>query len=180
MPSLPSVESDATLLNAAREAAVNYARRLVGPAECEDIAQEVIVRLLPILRSDPAKFTRGLVLSTTHNAAMNMLCGGWRSKRRDQRAEELAAVVAAPEPMLRLADAAQELPDGAYEALMLVEIKGMSEKQAALALNVSRSLVGAKRRRAIDVLRTATSELPPPTCDHTDGVIGIFRASIPA
>lgn len=180
MPSLSSVEHDATLLNAAREAAVNYARRLVGPAECEDIAQEVIVRLLPILRTDPAKFTRGLVLSTTHNAAMNMLCGGWRSKRRDQPAEDLATVADAPEPMLRLADAAKELPDGAYEAFMLVEIKGMSEKQAALALNVSRSLVGAKRRRAIDALRSATGESPAPPCDHNDGVVGIFRASIPA
>ncbi len=151
-----SAESNSTpecrALTAARDAALNYARRLVGQSDCEDVAQEVMLRVLPLWQSDPTRCSISYVLSITHNVAMNLLTCGDRKRRSEVPTQEVAAKPCGPVAS-EVAEVAAGLQPAAYHALVLTEVKGLSDEQVAKSLNVSRSLVGAKRRAAIDALR---------------------------
>jgi DNA-directed RNA polymerase specialized sigma24 family protein len=155
------------LYRAAYRVSVGYARKLVGNAMAEDVAQEVFLRLLRYKRTAERDLTISFVLSVTHNVAVTMRGG---SKRRSQIDGECFDFINQGRPNHNTnssapADATErvrQLPQSLYDLVMMTEVQGLSERQAGLALSLPRSAVNAKRRSALKSLRdTMTTEDRP-------------------
>lgn len=129
---------------------VAFARRFGDRALADDIAQEVCLRVLTYRRDEPV--TTGFLIVTARNVALRLLasrrrestgqgCEPWRCVRE--------AVAERAEVTRRLAS----LPDRQREVVELTAARGLTERQAALALRMSRSAVCARRRSALLQLR---------------------------
>lgn len=136
--------------------ALAYARRLVGDADAEDVVQEGFLRLTRFKSLTRAHLNAPFVLAVMRNTAMTMLARSGRAKRRDldtagDRRPELAWLPPSRESAIdrHLAD----LTEGQREALILVEVHGLSDTQAGLAMAISRTVVSAKKRSAVQALR---------------------------
>lgn len=141
--------------------------RLLGvpPAEREDLAQDVFVRVFRHLGG----FRRGRKFeSWLYRIAVNV-AHDWRARRRRERREEpggeeglesAEAPGAGPEGDLRRADLARAL-EGALSRLserersvfVLVELEGLSTLEVARALGIARITVRRHLGRARDRLR---------------------------
>ncbi|MEI7658047.1 MAG: RNA polymerase sigma factor [Phycisphaerae bacterium] len=136
--------------------ALAYARRLVGGSDAEDVVQEGFLRLTRSKRLTPSHLNAPFVLAVMRNTAMTMLSRSDRARRRDctsanERRDSLAWHPAARDSAIdrHLAD----LTEGQREALILVEVHGLSDTQAGLAMRISRAVVSAKKRSAVQALR---------------------------
>ncbi|MFN0134102.1 MAG: RNA polymerase sigma factor [Phycisphaerales bacterium] len=135
-----------------------FAQRFGDRALAEDIAQEVYLRVLTYRRDET--ISPGFLIVTARNVALRL-----KAARRHHEAMPPCASDAPPgrhgdeppgsgsaeppEVLRRLAD----LPDRQREVVELTAARGLSERQAGLALSMSRSAVCARRRSAIAQLR---------------------------
>ncbi|MBL9033081.1 MAG: sigma-70 family RNA polymerase sigma factor [Phycisphaerae bacterium] len=129
---------------------VAFARRFGDRALADDIAQEVCLRVLTYRRDEPV--TTGFLIVTARNVAMRLLALRRREALVPSRGAGRLAGEAAPdraEVVRRLAS----LPDRQREVVELTSARGLTERQAALALRMSRSAVCARRRSALLQLR---------------------------
>jgi RNA polymerase sigma factor (sigma-70 family) len=138
-----------------------YARRLVDASLAEDIVQEVFLRVLKYKDGEVERLPIQFLLTMTRNVALRVLA----SKRRECGAvpETMESMESAPRVEMRLAhpsvpDLLERLPERQREALTLTTGRGLSEQQASLAMNASRSAVSQRRRSAIEHLRRFTAE----------------------
>jgi RNA polymerase sigma factor (sigma-70 family) len=158
-----------TVFSALRGRLVAYARRLAGPELAEDVVQEVFLRLLTYRRSNLGNITVGFMLTITRNVCRTMIV------QRAQANARLAVVTrerpevgafgrsesVSAELRSSLGSTLEELPERQRDAFILTELRGLSENQAGLALEMSRTAVGARRRAALDKLREAGLEEEP-------------------
>lgn len=134
------------------------ARRVASPADVDDVLQEVFVRLArgPSLR-DGDKLTSWL-----HAVARNAVVDHHRARAR----ERLAGEARAEEVVEQDPDGADDeallacvarfvtmLPDELREAITLVELRGMSQKDAAAMLGLSHSGTKSRVQRGRAALR---------------------------
>lgn len=136
--------------------ALAYARRLVGEADAEDVVQEGFLRLTRSTSLTRAHLNAPFVLAVMRNTAMTMLARSGRARRRDQTAADERRGGLAWQPPAREAAIDRHLADlteGQREALILVEVHGLSDTQAGLAMSLSRTVVSAKKRSAVQALR---------------------------
>lgn len=140
-------------------AAISHARRLVGAADADDLVQEAFLRVARYrTRANPDSLTIGFIVTVVRNLART-----WIVQRR-------RAQVAGRDLMLACTDRSQpssrveefnnrlhELSDGQREAFVLVDVLGLSEAQAGIALSLSRPVVSVKRRTALATLRERCS-----------------------
>lgn len=134
-----------------------YARRFADPALAEDIVQEVFLRVLKYKNGDVASLPLQFLLTMTRNVALRML----QTRRREvEVASEAAGERGAPgrrheEPALHASvpGLLERLPERQREAVELTTARGLSEHQASLAMNASRSAVSARRRTGLEHLR---------------------------
>jgi len=136
--------------------ALAYARRLVGEADAEDVVQEGFLRLTRFTSLTRSHLNAPFVLAVMRNTAMTMLARSGRARRRDQGAADERRGDLAWQPPAREAAIDRHLADlteGQREALILVEVHGLSDTQAGLAMSLSRTVVSAKKRSAVQALR---------------------------
>ena len=136
--------------------ALAYARRLVGEADAEDVVQEGFLRLTRFKSLTRSHLNAPFVLAVMRNTAMTMLARSGRARRRDQGAADERRGDLAWQPPAREAAIDRHLADlteGQREALILVEVHGLSDTQAGLAMSLSRTVVSAKKRSAVQALR---------------------------
>lgn len=136
--------------------ALAYARRLVGDADAEDVVQEGFLRLTRFKSLTHEHLHAPFVLAVMRNTAMTMLAREGRAKRRDLGAADDRRHDPARQPSARESAIDRHLADlteGQREALILVEVHGLSDTQAGLAMSLSRTVVSAKKRSAVQALR---------------------------
>lgn len=134
-----------------------YARRMTDSAMAEDIVQEVFLRVIKYKRGDAETLPLQFLLTMTRNVALRML----DSRRRavGVNAEHLdvpdraARADEAGGSRLPLPAMLDRLPERQRDAVVLTTGLGLSECEASLAMNCSRSAVSARRRTAIEHLR---------------------------
>lgn len=151
-----TVESWSGVIGDLYPVALRCARRLVGPSLAEDVAQEVFLRLLTYRAHERMALTAPFVARVTRNTALHLL-----SEQRRTRAADPDTKSAEPEAEAGptdlvgsvLAELLRSLPERQREAVVLTEMHGLSDEQAARALRMSRAAVGERRRVALDRLR---------------------------
>lgn len=132
-----------------------YARRLADPAMAEDIVQEVFLRVLKYKNGNVQALPLQFLITMTKNVALRMLS----SRRRELGVVAESASRPVPgrdsEEALgsNLSELLERLPERQREAIVLTAAHGLSEHQAGLAMNSSRSAVSARRRTGIEHLR---------------------------
>lgn len=134
-----------------------FALRMVrDPATAEDVTQEAFLRayrMLPRFRGE-AKFTTWLY-RIARNAAVDTMRRGAHQRRLAERAEPPPA---ADDPALRMtiAAAVDGLPPHLREAFVLIEVMGLSYREATVVLGVPsgtlKSRMHAARRTLMEVL----------------------------
>jgi RNA polymerase sigma factor (sigma-70 family) len=151
-------------LQTLRPRILGYAQRLAGPGLAEDILQEVCLRLLLYKDRIPPDLPVGLLLTMTRNVARRMLARGSRRRAeepRDRIREPEARPTGQVEDSPLLARLLGRLPSRQRDAVVLTTAHGLSEHQASLALRMSRSAIGARRRDGLSRLRLARIENDP-------------------
>jgi RNA polymerase sigma-70 factor (ECF subfamily) len=134
------------------------ARRVASPADVDDVIQEVFVRLargLPSLR-DGERLSSWLFA-----VARNAIVDHHRSRARNpvaEPAEAPAEEVEDAEPLREeltgcVARFVTMLPDEFREAIVLVELEGVSQKDAAAMLGLSHSGMKSRVQRGRAALR---------------------------
>ncbi len=133
----------------------------------EDVAQEAFVR---VYRGLPGFGFRSSFSTWLFQVARNAALDALRSRqRRDRlaeavtpaRAEEVAARTAAPDGAAEVAAALASLPAAPREALLLVEVYGLTYREAATVLGTAEGTVKSRvfaARRTLD--RWLTTEEP--------------------
>lgn len=150
-----------------RSTLVAYAARLIDPDTAEDLVQEAFVRAMETGRPDLDTLPLAYFKAIVHNLAMDYF---WkRTRDRDvssqltqrrgdvetHRHAELAALDADIQSRL------SELSQRQWESVMMTVVKGLTERQAASAADVSRSAVTGSRDRALQQLREAAPAQKP-------------------
>jgi RNA polymerase sigma factor (sigma-70 family) len=136
--------------------ALAYARRLVGDADAEDVVQEGFLRLTRFKSLTRSHLNAPFVLAVMRNTAMTMLARSGRARKRDLGMADDRRGDQAWQPLARESAIDRHLADlteGQREALILVEVHGLSDTQAGLAMSLSRTVVSAKKRSAVLALR---------------------------
>jgi DNA-directed RNA polymerase specialized sigma24 family protein len=145
-----------TLFEQFRTRAVAYAHRLVGGSDAEDVVQEAFLKLARCRSLTPAHVNAPFILAATRNAAMTFLKRRGLERKRCTQANELRGSTRCSGPTPdRLIDESflEELTPGQREALILIEVMGLTETQASVALEISRPVVHAKKFAAVQSLR---------------------------
>ena len=132
-----------------------YARKLVGHSEAEDVVQEAFLRITRYRSLPPQDINAPFVLTIVRNTALTVLARRSQELRRRTQHSQGRSHQTAPAAFLEALNDKflGELTDGQREALILVEVRGLSETQASLALDISRPVVSAKKRSAVQTLR---------------------------
>jgi RNA polymerase sigma factor (sigma-70 family) len=132
-----------------------YARKIVGDSEAEDVVQEAFLRITRYRSLSTQEINAPFVLTIVRNTAMTLLARRSQElRRRTTHSNRQPRETAAATRSESLDDKfLGELTDGQREALILVEVRGLSEAQASLALDISRPVVSAKKRSAVQALR---------------------------
>jgi len=150
-----------------RRSVLGYARRIAGDAHAEDVVQETFLRLVKYCQGRDRALTWAFLFTITRNAARTLLAERRRAKagldemchERSERNEYAACdfseddVSADSSLSERISDEISALPARQRDALMLTEVHGLSEVQAAQVMHMSRAAVGARRRAALRRLR---------------------------
>lgn len=137
---------------------VAYARRRVGHEHAEDVAQEAILRVLRYKGNEDIQSVPFL-LTIVHNVA----CDFAMNKRKcTLNCEEIADALCEFDGRSGCAanydECWTELNERQREILLLTEVKGLTEEQAAVVLGCSRSVISAQRRLAFDRIRKNCNE----------------------
>jgi len=148
----------ATLYRDGYRAALAYARRLVGDADAEDVAQEAFLRVIKYRGATPDGLTVRFVCAVVRNVAHTHNGAGIGRAACAINAAALAEPErtrrrSAPGLSAWIAQELGDLPGSQYDAVVLMELHGLSEVEAARVLNLSRSAIGSKRRTALETLR---------------------------
>lgn len=163
---MPQIEDHVAVLKDAYPRLVAFARSKVGPELAEDVAQEAVMRLLRYRGIEDSQ-SLSLLLTIVHNVACSWVS---RSKRNSVWNESIEDSVPDDVPASEiksahaLAECWRSLPEKQRDILMLTEVKGLTEEQAALVLGVSRSSVGSHRRAAVEKLKTTCNEARRTAC----------------
>lgn len=150
-----------------RRSVLGYARRIAGEAHAEDVVQETFLRLVKYCQGRDRALTWAFLFTITRNSARTLLAERRRAKagldemchERSERGEpttcDFSDDDASSESSLseRISDEILALPERQRDALMLTEVHGLSEVQAAQVMHMSRAAVGARRRAALRRLR---------------------------
>lgn len=151
-----------------RSTLVAYAARLIDPDTAEDLVQEAFVRAMETRRPDLDTLPLAYFKTIVHNLAMDLF---WkRSRDRDvsnslthrdatRDHDPLRAERAALDADIQ--DRLSDLSQRQWESVMMTVVKGMTERQAASAADVSRSAVTGSRDRALQQLRDAAPAATP-------------------
>lgn len=133
-------------------------RRMAGPADCDEITQDVFVRVwqkLSTFRGDAA-FSTWL-----HRLAVNVIIERFRSaaQRRLKLVDDgvvmeaLPARSERPDRRLQLDAALEHLPDGARQIFVLHDVEGYKHEEIASLLAISAGTSKAQLHRARMLLR---------------------------
>jgi len=143
--------------------ALVYARRLVGFADADDIVQEAFLRLAKYKQYNGETIGINFVLAMTRNVAYTAL--NTRVKERERQhahsnaREHIHIGKSRSDSSIAFEDRhLKGLTDSQREALILVQVKGLSETQASLVMHISRPVVSAKMRSAVKTLRALARE----------------------
>jgi len=139
-----------------------YARRFVDASLADDIVQEVFLRVLKYKSGEVEKLPLQFLLAMTRNTALRVLVsrrrelGGGPIEIDDARATrtERRAENAALRP--NLSTLLERLPARQRDAVELTAARGLTEHQAARAMNASRSAVSQRKQAGLDHLRRVT------------------------
>jgi RNA polymerase sigma factor (sigma-70 family) len=150
-----------------RSTLVAYAARLIDPDTAEDLVQEAFVRAMETGRPDLDTLPLSYFKTIVHNLAMDLY---WKRSRdrdvstrltqrsRDHAHDPLQAERAALDADIQ--DRLTDLSQRQWESVMMTVVKGLTERQAASAADVSRSAVTGSRDRALQQLRDAAPAEP--------------------
>jgi RNA polymerase sigma factor (sigma-70 family) len=143
------------LYTAAYPAAISHARRLIGAADADDLVQEAFLRVARYRpRTDTGSITVGFIVTVVRNLARSWIV---QRKRAQVAGRDLMLACSEhEEPATRdgwLDERLRVLSDGQRDAFVLVDVLGLSEAQAGLAMSISRPVVSVKRRSALATLR---------------------------
>ena len=139
-----------------------FACRWAGRSLADDVTQEVFLRLLMYREEPLSSVPRAFAIKVTYNVAMTLRSA---LARRTKVTRASAVIRRTPSRLDRSAESTRQwleselngLSSRQLEAVVLTELHGLSEDQAALAMQASRSTVGTRRRTAIAHLREAAS-----------------------
>jgi RNA polymerase sigma factor (sigma-70 family) len=140
--------------------AAKFAARLVGRHKADDVVQEAFLRLLAYRGGEASTLTLPFFLTVVRNVAHDLRRGRAVTGIDDvpgvaDRMETKPPAGSKVDNLAEwIAERLAELPESQYDAVVLTELRGLSEVQAATVLCLSRSAIGAKRRSAIESLRT--------------------------
>ena len=141
------------------------ARRTTTPADAQDLAQEVYLRLLRVDRLDLVRQPRSYLLRIAAN-----LLYEWRLKARQSQPHQADALEELPsqdDPELdtmatlrgrRLADELNRLPEAARIALVLQIRDGLSYEEIAAKMNVTPRMI---KRFMLTALARLRARVPP-------------------
>ena len=145
--------------------ALAYARRLVGSADADDVVQDAFLRLARYRPAGGEEITIKFVIAVVKNVAMNFLnrrnrdTTQSRKSRHDRRKYSDGEGPGLMTTTGWAREQLESLPPSHREAFVLVEVLGLSESQAGLAMHLSRPVVGAKKRCATEALRDKACRL---------------------
>jgi len=140
-----------------------FARKLVGAADADDIVQDAFLRIAKYRGDKGDELSASFIFATVRNTAIDLINSRSRERvrreknthydqYRDRLASQSEGVAAFERRHLR------NLTDSQREALILVEVMGLSEAQAGLVMDLSRPVISAKIGSAIKTLRAMASE----------------------
>jgi DNA-directed RNA polymerase specialized sigma24 family protein len=137
---------------------VAFARRRVGHEHAEDVAQEAILRVLRYKGNEDIQSVPFL-LTIVHNVACDFAMS---KKKCALNCEEIADALCECDGRAgsgsNYDQCWRELNERQREVLLLTEVKGLTEEQAAVVLGCSRSVINAQRRLAFDKIRNNCAE----------------------
>ncbi|MDX2115731.1 MAG: sigma-70 family RNA polymerase sigma factor [Planctomycetota bacterium] len=143
-------------------ALVHFARRYVDADTAQDLVQEAFVRAMEAGRIDIVGAPLAYLRMIVRNLAFDTLSKRTRDRLAGERSLEARRTGATAHFAAQLDDDLRdrlaELSKRQWESLVLTVVKGMTEHEAASAVDVSRSAVAGSRDRALDWLRRS---LPP-------------------
>lgn len=145
--------------------AMAYARRLVGSIDADDVVQDAYLRLARYRPAGGEQIGIRFVMAVVKNVALDFQARKTRDSR--QHRESLRhwreySDTDGPQSGTSTGWAREQLaalPASHQEAFVLVEVLGLSESQAGLAMHLSRPVVGAKKRCAAEALRNKARRL---------------------
>lgn len=141
------------------------ARRTATPADAQDLAQEVYLRLLRVDRRDLVRRPRSYMLRIAAN-----LLHEWRlkaSQKHPHRSEDLASLISTDDPERDAATLAREtrltaelsrLPAAVRAALVLQIRDGLSYDEIAVRMNATPRMV---KRYLLNGFSTLRARIPP-------------------
>lgn len=137
---------------------VAFARRRVGHEHAEDIAQEAILRVLRYKGNEDIQSVPFL-LRIVHNVACDFALS---KKKCAFNCEEIADALCDGEGSYGTSSDYEQcwsrLNERQREILLLTEVKGLTEEQAAVVLGCSRSVICTQRRIAFERLRSSCDD----------------------
>lgn len=170
-PPLPATAFESVYRDNVRAITNYFARRCGDPQEVADLTQETFVQAIGSLRSyDPRRGgTRGWLFGIARRVfaqhceraagarEASLRLGGRRELDRDE-VEELTARIDAERPGRILLARCAALPPLEREAIELIDLAGLTPREAASALGIAPGVIRVRLFRARAKLRTARTE----------------------
>lgn len=140
-----------------------FARKLVGAADADDIVQDAFLRIAKYRGAKADALSASFIFATVRNTAIDLINARSRERvrhekntqydlYRDRHTSPSEGIGAFERRHLR------NITDSQREALILVEVMGLSEAQAGLVMDLSRPVVSAKVGSAVKTLRAMANE----------------------
>ncbi len=162
------------------------ARRVTRAVDVDDVIQEIFLRVqrgLPGLREDERfgpwiyKVARNAVADHRRAAARHPVAAGGVIEEADDHLDDAEGQPAAAELAGYLAPFLAELPARYRDALMLTELHGLTQREAADRLGVSLSGMKSRVQRGRQRLREALEACCHIALDARGGIRGCERRS---
>jgi len=136
----------------------SMARRMAGPQNADDLAQDVFVRAWQRLGTFRGESAFGTWL---HRLAVNVIIERFRASAGERQRfiespvalAEATSTHSSPTDRLRLEDALDQLPDGARRIFVLHDVEGYQHREIAALLGVSVGTSKAQLHRARMLMR---------------------------
>ena len=149
-----------------REPLLRYSRRLVGPAQAEDVVQQTFLNALRALRRDSRDIElRPWLYTIARNAGLNALAAkpaAWEPLDEDSDGVAQPPEIAERHERIRtLVAGINELPDRQRRAIVLRELEGRSHEEIARDMHATAPVVRQLLHRARTRLRDTCGLLVP-------------------